>query len=119
LLLLITGNRRTFSSSICRTALARSSSSRQQWMPRVITSRCSAAGIEAVLRQPFADDVAVSHHADKSVILPDRNGANIMLPHQFREVGDRGIRIDPVDALVHYFSDFHGWTSVSGVDCAL
>src|SRR6188508_3798237 len=63
-------------------------------------ARCSAAGIEAVLRQPFADDVAVSHHADKSVVLPDRNGANIMLPHQFREVGDRGVRIDPVALLL-------------------
>src|SRR4030095_1962442 len=29
-------------------------------------ARCGAAGIEAVLRQPFADNVAVSHHADKS-----------------------------------------------------
>jgi len=42
LLLLITGNLRTFSSSMCFTALARSSSSRQQWMPGVITSRAVA-----------------------------------------------------------------------------
>src|SRR5207253_8761852 len=42
LLLLITGNLRTFSASIWRTALARSSSSRQQWMPSVITSRAVA-----------------------------------------------------------------------------
>jgi hypothetical protein len=39
LLLLITGSLRTSSISMCRTALARSSSSRQQWMPGVITSR--------------------------------------------------------------------------------
>src|SRR5262249_47756398 len=42
LLLLITGNLRTCSCSMCRTALARSSSSRQQWMPGVITSRAVA-----------------------------------------------------------------------------
>src|SRR5262249_51276779 len=81
--------------------------------------RCSAAGIESVLRQAFADDVAISHHADKSVILPDWNGADIVLPHQFREVDDGGVRIDPVDALVHCFFDFHGWTSVTEVGCAL
>src|SRR5262245_37301426 len=39
LLLLITGNLRSLSVSMCRIALARSSSSRQQWMPGVITSR--------------------------------------------------------------------------------
>lgn len=38
LFLLITGNLRTFSPSMCRTALPKSSSSRQQWMPEVITS---------------------------------------------------------------------------------
>lgn len=42
LLLLITGNLRTFNASMCRTALARSSSSRQQWMRGVITSRAVA-----------------------------------------------------------------------------
>src|SRR2546430_2685819 len=42
LLLLITGSLRTLSCSMCRTALARSSSSRQQWMPGVITSRAVA-----------------------------------------------------------------------------
>src|SRR6266403_5955209 len=42
LLLLITGNLRTCSFSMCRTALARSSSFRQQWMPGVITSRAVA-----------------------------------------------------------------------------
>ena len=82
-------------------------------------ARRRAASIEAVLRQPFADDVAISHHADQSVILADRNGAYIMLTHQFREVGDRGVGSDPVDALMHHFFDFHGWTSVGGVECAL
>src|SRR6516162_1629093 len=42
LFLLMTGNLRTFSSSMCRTALARSSSSRQQWISAVITSRAVA-----------------------------------------------------------------------------
>ena len=57
-------------------------------------ARRRAVGIEAVLCQPFADDGAVSHHADQMVVLPDRNGAYIMLTHQFREVGDRGVRTD-------------------------
>src|SRR6266699_513920 len=34
---------------------------------------------------------------------------------QFREFGDRGVRTDPVDALVHRVFDFHGRTSVAGV----
>src|SRR5262249_54909458 len=42
LFLLMTGNLRTFSSSMCRTALARSSSSRQRWISSVITSRAVA-----------------------------------------------------------------------------
>src|SRR6476661_5039841 len=70
-------------------------------------ARRRAAGIEAVLRQPFADDVAVCHHPDKLVVLPNRNGAYIMLTHQFREVGDRCVRTDPVDALVHRFFNSH------------
>ena len=48
------------------------------------------------------------HHANKLVVLPDRNGAYIMLTHQFREVGEKSIRPDPVNAFVHHFSDFHG-----------
>ena len=49
LLLLITGNLRTCSFSMCRTALARSSSSRQQWMRRVMhVARRRAAGIVIV-----------------------------------------------------------------------
>src|ERR1700722_9860492 len=42
LLLLITGSLRSCSFSMCCTAFARSSSSRQQWMPSVITSRAVA-----------------------------------------------------------------------------
>jgi hypothetical protein len=40
-------------------------------------------------------------------------GAYIMLTHQFREFSDRGVRTDPVDALVHHFFDFHGKTSIA------
>src|SRR6266566_10164041 len=71
-------------------------------------ARRRAAGIKAVLRHPFADDVAVGHHADQPVVLSNRNGAYIMLTHQFSEFGDRGVRTDPVDALVHRVFDFHG-----------
>ena len=42
-------------------------------------ARRRATGIEVVLRQPFADDVAVGHHADQAVVLSNRNGAYIML----------------------------------------
>src|SRR5262245_15472164 len=108
LFLLITGNLRTFSPSMCRTALPKSSSSRQQWMPEVITSRAVVRlASEAVLRQAFADDVTVGHHANQSVLLSDRNGTNIMLAHQFRELGDRSVWTDPVDTLVHRVFDFH------------
>ena len=48
-------------------------------------ARRRAAGIEAILCQPFADDVAVGHHADQLVVLSNRNGAYIMLTHQFCE----------------------------------
>jgi hypothetical protein len=40
---------------------------------------------------PWADDVAVGHHADQPVVLSDRNGAYIMLTHQFREFGMSGL----------------------------
>src|SRR6266446_7875998 len=106
LLLLITGNLRTCSCSMCRTALARSSSSRQQWMPGVITSRAVARrASKLVLRQSFADDVTVGHHADQPVVLSDGNGAYVMLTHQFREFGDRRVWTNPVDALVHCVFD--------------
>src|SRR5262245_4718270 len=64
LLLLITANLRTLSSSMCRTALARSSSSRQQWMPGVMTSRAVAA--------PASKPSCVSplHTMSRSVTMP-------------------------------------------------
>ena len=36
-------------------------------------ARRRGAGIEALLRQPFADDVAVGHQADQLVVLSNRN----------------------------------------------
>src|SRR5512147_1308601 len=92
--LLITGSRLIFSSSICRIAFARSSSSRHVWMPGVITSRAIAVG------QSFADDVAIGHHADQFVVLADRQRADVMIAHQLRKLGDGGVRADPVDALM-------------------
>ncbi len=71
-------------------------------------ARRRAASIEAVLRQPFADDVAVGRHPDQPVVLSNRNGTYIMLTHQFCEFGNRGVRTDPVDALMHSVFDFHG-----------
>src|SRR5215510_2541941 len=68
----------------------------------------SRGGHRSVLRQPFADDVAVGHHPDQPVVLSNRNGTYIMLTHQFCEFGNRGVRTDPVDALVHRVLDFHG-----------
>src|SRR6266576_6922597 len=71
-------------------------------------ARHRAASIEVVARKPFADDVAVGHHPDQSVVLPNRNAADVMLPHQFREFGDGSVGADPVDTLVHHVFDFHG-----------
>src|SRR5215468_9433673 len=70
-------------------------------------ARDRAAGIEAVLRQSFADDVSVGHHADQPVVLSNRNGAYVVLTHQFRELGDGRLWTDPVDALVHCVLYFH------------
>src|SRR5262249_40903872 len=58
--------------------------------------------------QTFADDVAVGDHADQLVVLADRNGADVVVTHQFGDFGDRGVGTDPVDALVHHVFDFHG-----------
>src|ERR1700761_6698732 len=77
-------------------------------------ARRRAACIEVVAREPFADDVAVGHHSDQSVVLSSRNAADVMRPHQFRKFGGRGGGADPVDTLVHHFFDFHGGTSVTG-----
>jgi len=41
-------------------------------------ARRPAAGIEPVLRQPFADDVAIGHHADQPIVVANRNGPDIM-----------------------------------------
>src|SRR6202035_3255559 len=82
-------------------------------------ARHRAASIEAVARKPFADDVAVGHHPDQSVVLSNRNAADVMCPHQFREFGDRGVGADPVDTLVHYVFDFHGGPPGAWVSGAL
>src|SRR6516225_6871966 len=71
-------------------------------------ARGRALGIEVVLSQAFADDVAISHHADQSIVLSNGNSTDVMLAHQFREFGDRRVRADPVDALVHCLFYFHG-----------
>ncbi len=71
-------------------------------------ARRGTSGIEAVISQPFADDVTVGHDADQPVVLADWNGAYIVLTHQFREFGDGGVRANPLDAHVHRFFDFHG-----------
>src|ERR1700760_1967639 len=71
-------------------------------------ARRSAAGIKAIQCQPFTDNIAVSHHANQPVILSNRNCADVMLAHQFREVYDGSIRTDPIDSLVHRVLDFHG-----------
>src|SRR5207248_10315480 len=81
-------------------------------------ARRRAAGVKAVLRQAFADDVAVGHHADQPVVLANRNGADVMLAHQFREFADRGVRTDPVDAFVHRLFDFHGRPPLLKLACA-
>ena len=41
--------------------------------------RRRAVGIEVVLRHTFADDVSVGHHSDETVILSDRNSADVVL----------------------------------------
>ena len=71
-------------------------------------ARHGAARIKAILRQPFTDNIAVSDHADQLVVLSNRNCADVMLTHQFREVYDGSIRTDPIDSLVHRVFDFHG-----------
>src|SRR5258708_644226 len=80
-------------------------------------ARRRAASIEVVAREPFADDVAVGYHPDQSVVLPNRNAADVMPPHQFREFGDRGVGADPVDTLVHHVFDFHGEPPSLGFRC--
>src|SRR6185436_1016889 len=71
-------------------------------------ARLGAAGIETVAGKPFADDVAIGHHPDQPVVLPDRNAADIVRSHQLCDFGDGRVGADPVDALVHRVFDFHG-----------
>src|SRR6516162_3794817 len=65
------------------------------------------ACIEAVVGQTFANDIAVGDHADKVVFLADRNRADVVFTHQFREFRDRGLRTNPLYAFVHHHLDFH------------
>src|ERR1700738_4852203 len=88
LLLLITGNLRILSASMCRTALARSSSSRQQWMPGVITSRAVAPRASKLSCPNPPDNVEVSHHADQLVVITNRNGAYIQRLGQVHKSAD-------------------------------
>src|SRR5262249_40271388 len=70
-------------------------------------SRGRAMHIKTFLRQTFANDVTVGDHADQPIILADRDGADVVCAPQFSQFGDRGIRADPLDALVHCFFYFH------------
>jgi hypothetical protein len=67
----------------------------------------------AVLRQSLADDIAVSHHSDQSVVVAYRDGADVTVSHQSCELGYGGFRTDPIDALMHRVFDFHGGASVA------
>src|ERR1700745_2201908 len=71
-------------------------------------ARGGALRVEVVLGQPFANDVAVGHHADQLVVLSNGDGSDVMLKHQLREFSHRRIWTDPIDAFVHHFFDFHG-----------
>src|SRR6516162_11818038 len=71
-------------------------------------TRGGALRIEVVLGQPFANDVAVGHHADQLVVLSNGDGSDVMFKHHLREISDRRIWTYPIDALVHHFFDFHG-----------
>ena len=95
LLVLITGSLRTFNASMCLGEVIVLPAAMDAWGHHIACHY--AAGIEVLLRQPFADDVAVSHHPDQPVIFPDRNGSYVMLTHQFREVGDRCLRTNPIN----------------------
>jgi hypothetical protein len=78
-------------------------------MPSVITSRAIVrAALKSLLARPFADDVAIRHHTDQPIIFPDRDAADIVSLHQFRDFGDGSIGADPIDSLMHYVLDSHG-----------
>src|SRR5262249_32234035 len=70
-------------------------------------SRSRTVHIKTILRQTFANDVTVGDHPDQSIILANWDGADVVRAHQFSEFGDRGVRADPLDPLVHCFFDFH------------
>lgn len=63
--------------------LARFSSSWQQWITAVITSRAvpsrasklSCANPLQILCQSLADDVTLGHHSDLAIVLANRDGA--------------------------------------------
>src|SRR5215471_17188434 len=76
-------------------------------------ARRPMARIEVVLRQSLADDVAVGHHSDQTVVLSDWDGADVTVSHQLCELGYGGLRTDPIDALMHRVFDFHGGASVA------
>src|SRR5258708_7947201 len=71
-------------------------------------ARHRAARIEVVAREPFADDIAVGHHPDQSIVFSDRNAADVMLAHQFREFANGSVGADPIDTPVHHVFDSHG-----------
>src|SRR5262245_5318930 len=63
------------------------------WIPTL----CNAA----------ADNIAIGHHANQSIILTDGNGADVVHAHQIGELFYACQRINPRDALVHCPSYFH------------
>src|SRR5215472_8434046 len=70
-------------------------------------TRRRAACIKFFFKQKTAYEIAVGDHADKVVFLADRNRADVVLTHQFRELRDRGLRTNPLYAFVHRHLDFH------------
>src|SRR5262249_10506227 len=67
-------------------------------------TRGGALRIEVVLGQPFANDVAVSHHADQLVVLSNGDGSDVIFKHDLREFSHRRIWTNPIDACVHAFT---------------
>ncbi len=76
--------------------------------------RHSARGVEALARKTFADEVAIRHHPDQTIVLPDRHTADVVPLHQFRDFGDWSVGAYPIDALVHHVLDFHGGPPFQG-----
>ena len=80
-------------------------------------TRRGALCVEVVLGQPFADDIAVGHHADQLVVLANGRRPISCLSILFAEISDRRIWTDPIDAFVHRFFDFHGGSPVLNSPC--